>query len=151
MNKYRHTGAAPFAAIFFRAMRFGAVLVIAGLLFSLTACSGGQAEYERIESFEYHFYPEEYDGACSPAPVVFSLKENTDHQFRIDAACESGAMEIGILYGDEEVKSFAVHADTPCNELLTVPANTAAELTVTVSIGPDTKGEVIGALLAPTK
>ena len=128
-----------------------AVLFTAVSLLALAACSGGQTEYESIESFEYHFYPEEYEEDHAPAPVTFSLDEKKQHQFRIDAACESGAMEIGVLYGDESVKLDPVSADAPCNELLTIPANTAGELTVTVSITPDTKGEVIGVLLAPAK
>ena len=60
-------------------------------------------------------------------------------------------MEIGIIYESEDAKTYTVNTDTPCNELLTIPANTTSEVTITVSIEPDTKGEVIGDLLAPAK
>ena len=36
----------------------------------------------------------------------------------------------------------------PCNEVLTIPANTADDVSVIVSIEPDTKGEVMAELLA---
>lgn len=127
------------------------LLFVICFIFLLTACSGRQTEYESVESFEYHFYPEDYGDEYSPEPVTFSLKTKTDYQFQIDAACESGVMEIGIIYENEVAKTFTVNADAPCNELLTIPANTTSEVTITISIEPGTKGEVIGALLAPTK
>lgn len=60
-------------------------------------------------------------------------------------------MKISIKYADEDKKDYSVNADTPCNELLSIPANTASEISVIVSIEPDTKGDVVSELLASSK
>lgn len=134
-----------------RFKKIAAMLFAICFLCLLTACPVRQAEYKSVEGFEYHFYPEDYGDEYSPEPVTFSLKEKTDYQFRIDAACESGAMEIGVIYENGDAKIYTVNADTSCNELLTIPANTTGEVTITISIVPGTKGKVIGDLLAPVK
>ena len=134
-----------------RFKKIAAMLFVICFIFSLSACSGKETEYKSVEGFEYHFYPEEYNDEYSPSPMTFSLKEKTDYQFQIDATCESGAMEISIIYENEDAKTYTVNTDTPCNELLTIPANTTSEVTITVSIEPGTKGEVIGDLLAPAR
>lgn len=121
------------------------------LMFSLSACSGGKEESELTQGFEFHFYPEEYEKEYSEASKTLYLNAGMDYQLKLDAACESGTMEISIVYGSAESKTYAVNADTPCNELLILPANTAGEVTITVSIEQDTKGAVIGDLLLPGK
>lgn len=127
------------------------VLFVICFIFSFTACSGKQTAFKSVEGFEYHFYPEDYDNEYSPEPMTFSLREKTDYQFQIDAACESGAMEIGFIYENEDAKTYTVNADAPCHKLLTISANTTSEVTITITIKPSTKGEVIGDLLAPAK
>lgn len=134
-----------------RCKKIAAMLFAICFLFLLTACSDRQAEYKSVEGFEYHFYPEDYGDEYSPEPVTFSLEEKHDYQFRIDAVCESGAMEIGVIYENGDAKTYTVNADTSCNELLTIPAKTTGEVTITVSIEPGTKGKVIGDLLALAK
>lgn len=128
-----------------------AMLFVICFIFSFTACSGKQIEFKSVESFEYHFYPEDYGNEYSPEPITFSLKGKTDYQLQIDATCESGAMEIVIIYESEDTKTYTVNTDAPCHKLLTIPANTTNEVTITISIKPGTKGEVIGDLLAPAK
>lgn len=118
------------------------------IVFSLSACSGNQVEYESVQGFELHFYPDEYQEAYSEVSKTLPLDAGTDYQFQIDAACDSGSLEIRIVYQDENEKVFIVNEETPCSELLTLPANTTSEVTITVSIEPDTKGSVIGNLLA---
>ena len=118
--------------------------------FSLSACSGSEAEYESTREFEFHFYPEEYEEEYSEVSKTLSLAD-TDYQLKIAAVCESGTMEISVKYADEDAKDYTVNADTPCNELLSIPANTANEISVVVSIEPDTQGEVIAELLAKGK
>lgn len=41
-----------------------------------------------------------------------------------------------------------VSPETPCNEILTIPTDCVNEVEITVSIEPDTRGSVIGSLLA---
>ena len=117
-------------------------------VFLLSACSGNQAEYESVQGFELHFYPEEYQEAYREVSKALPLDAGTDYQLQIDAACDKGSLELRIVYQDENEKVFIVSGEAPCSELLTLPANTASEVTITVSIEPDTKGSVIGDLLA---
>ena len=118
---------------------------------SLSACSGSEAEYESTREFEFHFYPEEYEEEYSEVSKTLSLEADTDYQLKIDASCESGTMEISVKYADEDVKDYTVNTDTPCNELLSIPENTASEISVVVSIEPDTKGDVVSELLESSK
>lgn len=128
-----------------------ALLLIMCFAFSLSACSGSNTEYESIREFEFHFYPEEYEEEYSEVSKTLSLEADTDYQLKIDAACESGKMEICVKFGDEDAKSYNVDADTPCNDLLSIFANTTSEVSVIVSIEPDTKGDVISELLENNK
>ena len=118
------------------------------LTFSLVACSGSNAVYESVEEFERHFIPEEYDSEYSTITEVFTLKEDTDNQLKLDAKCESGTMEISILYEGAEKKIYSVNSKTPCNETLTIPDVSVNEVIINVYIEPDTRGSVIGSLLA---
>lgn len=118
------------------------------LMFSLVACSGSNAVYESVEEFERHFIPEEYESEYSTITEVFTLKENTDYQLKLDAKCEIGTMQISILYEGAEEKIYSVNPETPCNEILTIPTDSVNEVEITVSIEPDTRGSVVGSLLA---
>lgn len=128
-----------------------ALLMAICLMISLSACSGGKEEYKSVQGFEFHFYPEEYEEEYNEVSQTLSLEANTDYQLQISASCESGTMGIIVKYSDEDTKNYSVNVDTPCNELLTIPANVASEVSVIVSIEPDTKGKVIGDILAPAK
>ncbi len=128
-----------------------ALFLVMCFALSLSACSGSEAEYESTREFEFHFYPEEYEEEYSEVSKTLSLEADTDYQLKIDASCESGTMEISVKYADEDAKDYTVNADTPCNELLSIPANTASEISVVVSIEPDTKGDVVSELLANSK
>lgn len=118
------------------------------LMLSLAACSGNNAVYVSVEEFERHFIPEEYDSKYSTITEVFTLKENTDYQLKLDAKCESGTMQISILYAGADEKIYSVNPETLCNEILTIPTDSVNEVEITVSIEPDTRGSVIGSLLA---
>lgn len=121
------------------------------LIFSLSACSGGKEKFESAQGFEFYFYPEEYEAEYSEVSKSLSLEADTDYQLKIAASCESGTMKISVKYADGDAKDYSVNSNTPCNELLSIPANMASEVAVIVSIEPDTKGKVIGDLLAPAK
>ena len=127
-----------------------ALFLMMCFVFSLSACSGSEAEYESTREFEFHFYPEEYEEGYSEVSKTLSLAD-TDYQLKIVAFCECGTMGISVKYADEDAKDYTVNADTPCNELLSIPANTANEISVVVSIEPDTQREVIAELLAKGK
>ena len=125
--------------------------IIVCFAFSLCACSGSKAEYESIREFELHFFPEEYEEEYSEVSKTLALEADTDYQLKINASCESGTMEISVKYGNEDAKDYSVNADISCNEMLTIPENTAHEVSVVVFIEPDTQGEVIAELLASVK
>ena len=130
---------------------------IAALLTSIlvvsvfSACSTGAIEYESTQKFEFHFYPEEYEVEYNTVSKTLSLEADTDYRLQLEADCDSGTMEIRILSANADVKVFPVNAMTPCSESLEIPAKTATEITITVSIMPDTKGKIIGDLLLPVK
>lgn len=125
-----------------------ALLMAICLMISLSACSSGEEEYKSVQGVEFHFYPEEYEEEYNEVSQTLSLEANTDYQLQISASCESGTMGIIVKYSDEDTKNYSVNADTPCNEVLTVPANTSGEVTITISIEKDTEGTFIGDLLA---
>lgn len=114
------------------------------LLLVFSACSGGDSvEYESVKSFEFHFYPEEYEEEYSEVSKILPLEADTEYQLKIDAACQTGTMEISISYEDENDKQSSVSADTPYNDTIIIPQNAADEVKVVISIEPDTKGSFI--------
>ncbi len=131
-----------------RFKKTAAILMAICLILLLSACCGGKEEYDSMQGFEFHFYPEEYEEEYSEVSKTLSLEADTDYQLKIAASCESGTMEISVKYADGDTKDYAVNADTPCKDLMIIPANTINEVTITVSIMQDTKGTVIGSILS---
>ena len=112
--------------------------------FALTACNNSdQDEFTSLQSFEYHFFPEEYEEEYSEYEKVITLEADTDYQFKVDAACESGTMEIGLTYKNAEEKMYIVNSSAPCNEKINIPANTTETAYFTITIDPETKGDVV--------
>ena len=65
--------------------------------FALTACNNSESdEFTSLQSFEYHFFPEEYEKEYSEHEKTITLRTDTDYQFKVDAACESGTIEISL-------------------------------------------------------
>lgn len=124
-----------------------ALFITICLTLIVSACSGsGTVEYESEQSFEYHFYPEEYEEAYSEISKTLPLESGKDYQIRVDASCASGSMEIQVCYEDDETL-YIVDIDTPCNDTITIPADTTGKVEFIVSIEPDTEGAVIGEIL----
>lgn len=128
-----------------------AMLMVCCLFFSLSACSGHKDEYKSVRGFEFHFYPEEYEEEYNKVSKTLSLESDTEHQLQLEAVCESGTMEIVVTYHDVEKKVYSVNIDAPLSELLTISTNDTNEVTISISIEPDTKGKIIGDLLAQSK
>ena len=102
-------------------------LISLGLVLGLSACGRAPEEAEEFvsrQAFEYHFYPEE-----------------TDYQFRIEAECASGTMEIRVTCGTEE-QIYAVSPSEPCRETVSVESGAAEEAQFDIEIQPDTEGGV---------
>ncbi len=115
----------------------------------LAACKENkQDDYSSVQSFEYHFYPDEYEEEYNEFEKTYSLEADTDYQFQVDAVCESGTIEITVTYGDMEEKLYIVSSTTPCNETISIPANTSDTVSFVIHIDADTKGEVIGEMLS---
>lgn len=124
-----------------------ALLIALSLTWIISACSGsGTVEYESEQSFEYHFYPEEYEEAYSEISKTLLLKSGKDYQIRMEANCTSGSMEIQVCYRDAETL-YIVDIDMPCNDTITIPADTTDKVEFIVLIEPDTEGMVIGETL----
>ena len=80
-------------------------LISLGLVLGLSACGRAPEEAEEFvsrQAFEYHFYPEEYEEKYSSVGRTLPLEGETDYQFRIEAECASGTMEIRVTCGTEE-------------------------------------------------
>ncbi len=123
-------------------------LVVLCFAFMLSACNGKErAEFTSLQSFEYHFYPEEYEEEYSDFEKSFTLDADTDYQFQVDANCESGTMEISINYGSTEEKLYIVSSAAPCDETISIPANTSDTVSFMIHIEADTKGAIVGELL----
>ena len=55
--------------------------------FALTACNNSESdEFTSLQSFEYHFFPEEYEKEYSEHEKTITLQTDTDYQFKVDAA-----------------------------------------------------------------
>lgn len=131
--------------------RFKKYLMAICLTLSLFACSSNEADYEIVREFEFHFYPEEYEEEYKETSKTLTLDADIDYQLQHDATCEFGTMDIKVRYGNTDEKTYSIGVDTPYNELIILPANVAYEITIIASVMPDTKGTVIGKLLATTK
>ena len=112
--------------------------------FALTACNNSdQDEFTSLQSFEYHFFPEEYEEEYSEYEKVITLEADTDYQFKVDATCESGTIEISLTYENAEEKMYIVNSSAPCNDKINIPANTTETACFTITIVPETKGDVV--------
>lgn len=111
--------------------------------FALTACNNSdQDEFTSLQSFEYHFFPEEYEEEYSEYEKVITLEADTDYQFKVDATCESGTIEISLTYENAEEKMYIVNSSAPCNDKINIPANTTETACFSITIVPETKGDV---------
>ena len=112
--------------------------------FALTACNNSdQDEFTSLQSFEYHFFPEEYEEEYREYEKVITLEADMDYQFKVDAACESGTIEISLTYENAEEKMYIVNSSAPCNDKINIPANTTETACFTITIVPETKGDVV--------
>lgn len=109
----------------------------------LSACSGNSAEYESLSSFEYHFYPEEYEEEYSEITRDISLERGKNYKFSIKSECKSGTITIISTYNGNEKNKYFVNPESPCDEQMELLAGTTDETTFTINIEPDTEGFVI--------
>ena len=121
-----------------------ALLFTLCLALALTACNNSEPdEFTSLQSFEYHFFPEEYEDEYSEYDKTLTLEADTDYQFKVDAACESGTIEISLTYENAEEKMYIVNSSAPCNDKIIIPANTTETAFFTITIVPETKGDVV--------
>lgn len=109
----------------------------------LSACSNGNGEYENLSSFEYHFYPEEYEEEYSEVKRDVQLESSKDYKFHITSTCKDGSIKIVAEYNEADDGAYLVDSNSPCDEWLEIPSGTATSVKFTINIGADTEGEVI--------
>ena len=109
----------------------------------LSACSGNSAEYESPSSFEYHFYPEEYEEEYSEITRAIPLEHDKDYKFLIKSECKSGTITIILTYDGNTESKYIITAESPCEEQIELLEGTTDETTFTINIDPDTEGFVI--------
>lgn len=126
-----------------------AVLVIF-LLFGLTAYlyTYKISDYSYDGGLEYHIVSEEYDENYSEHTEMLVLKKNTDYKIELEAACQSGAIELTVHYADGTDKNYTVNADNPYSEVIEIPRNTADSLKITIHYNADTEGALIEKVFA---
>ena len=113
------------------------------LALALTACNNSEPdEFTSLQSFEYHFFPEEYEQEYSEYEKTLTLEANADYQFKVDAVCESGTIEISLIYENADEKMYIVNSSAPCNDEIIIPANTTETAFFTITIVPETKGDI---------
>lgn len=118
------------------------------MLFMLTGCKeSNTTEYTMVQSFEYHFYPEEYEEKYNEFNKSYTLASDKDYQVKLSATCEDGTMEILITDGENEQR-YKVSPSDPCNEIISVTANSSSTMSFTVIIEEETNGSVIGEILS---
>ena len=85
--------------------------------------------------------PEEYEKEYSSTGRTLPLDRETDYQFRIEAECASGTMEIRVTCGTEE-QIYEVSPSEPCRATVSVESGDAEEAQFDIEIQPDTEGGV---------
>lgn len=131
-----------------KSKKFIVFLFIFCIMFGFSACGKIKAdEFISLQKFEYHFYPEEYEEEFNELQKTFTLEADTEYQFQVNAACESGTIVISIDCKNEESKEYLVDSSAPCTETISFPANTTDTVYFVITIQPDTKGDVVGELL----
>ena len=114
----------------------------------LASCGKEAEEFACVQSFEYHFYPGEYEEKYSTFEKEVAVKTDTDYQFLLDADCEAGTMKICVICEDGGQKTYTVAPDTPCGESVFVPAGTSDIALFQIAIEKETKGQITVDILA---
>ncbi len=124
-------------------------MLVAGLAFGACGCTAEKPEaFEVVQSFEYHFYPEEYDEKYTEYQKIWKLQPDTDYQIEIQSGCQSGSLQIDVTDANTFQKQYTVSADAPCNKVIDLAGNTSEAVTVEIKIEADTKGQVTAKLAA---
>ena len=126
------------------------IALVIFLLFGLTAYiyTYKISDYSYDGGFEYHIVSEEYDENYSEHTETLSLEKNTDYKIEIEAACQSGAIELTVHYTDGTDKNYTVNVETPYSEVIEIPRNTSDELKITIRYNADTEGALIEKVFA---
>ena len=114
----------------------------------LASCGKETEEFVCVQSFEYHFYPEEYEEKYSTFEKEVAIKTDTDYQFLLDADCEAGTMKICVIWKDGDQTTYTVDPDSPCGGGGFVPAGTSDIALFQIAIEKETKGQVAVDILA---
>ena len=126
------------------------IALIIFLLFGFTAYlyTYKISDYSYDGGFEYHIVSEEYDENYSEHTETLVLEKNTDYKIEIEAACQSGAIELTVHYTDGTDKNYTVNVETPYREVIEIPRNTADELKIIIRYNADTEGVLIEKVFA---
>lgn len=127
--------------------KMGILLFAVCLIVALAACSSGSDEYESLSSFEYHFYPEEYEEEYSAITRNVQLESGKDYKFLITAECKDGSITITSTYSGADDTVYFVNSNSPCNEWIELPAGTTDIVTFTANIEPITEGAIVVEIL----
>lgn len=113
--------------------------------FYLVACRSSEPdEYTFLQSFKYHFYPEEYEEEFSKFQRGITLEAGKECKLQVDTTCERGTIKISISHENADDKIYEVSPTVSCSDTISIPANTADSVLFEISIDSETKGQIIG-------
>ena len=124
--------------------KIGVYLLAICLIFALTACNDSEAdEFTSLRSLNITLSPKNMRKKYSEYEKTITLEADTDYQFKVDATCESGTIEIRLTYENAEETMYIVNSSAPCNDKINIPANTTETACISITIVPETKGDVV--------
>ena len=127
-----------------RYKQFAIFLLTICIAFALAACGDSEPDvFTSLQSFEFHFFPEEYEEEYNEYEKTITLEEDREYQFQVNAACKSGKIAINMIYGNAEAKKYTVNSSVPCSDTISIPANITDTVCFTITITPETKGDVV--------
>ena len=101
------------------------------------------SDYNYDTGMEVHIYPEVFDEEYTEHTETITIEKNTDYQIKVEAACQTGTMELTIYLADGSNKQYRIDKDDPYDEVIEIPKNTAEKLNITVSYNADTEGVLL--------
>lgn len=118
--------------------RLISVVFMLSLTLSLSSCS---KEWKMTDSYEYHFYREEYDEQYRSYDIEFDL-DKKEHKVQITSKCVSGTI---IVDSNDQIEGFpcSVSSEDPLDMEFILPESIDKHISYTLEINEETEGSVV--------
>ena len=123
--------------------RLISVILMLSLTLSLCGCS---KEWKMTDSYEYHFYREEYDEQYRSYDIEFDL-DKKEHKVQITSECVSGTITVD---SDNQIVGLpcSVSSEEPVEMEFILPESIENRVSFTIEINEETEGSVVITLCA---